>query len=90
MTNERQLNAKRKLLALIDCRPDNHALFFDSPSSHRVVACVRQRSSRERFSAKCRPVRRWTCQNREQRILGDCHAQPLPLAFSASLTAPTK
>ncbi len=32
-----------------------------------VVACVR-RSSRGRFPAKCRPVRRWTCQNREQRI----------------------
>src|SRR5205823_13545168 len=34
------------------------------------------------------PVRRWTCQNRQQRILSDFHAQPLPLAFSASTAAP--
>jgi site-specific DNA recombinase len=35
----------------------------------------------------CRTVRRWTCQNRQQRILSDFHAQPLPLAFSASTAA---
>ena len=51
-----------------------------------VVACVR-RSSRGRFPAKCRPVRRWTCQNREQRILSDFCRQPRPLAFSGSTTA---
>ena len=52
------------------------------------VACVR-RSSRvlARFPSRCRPVRRWTCQNREQRILRDFRAQPRPLAFSGSTTA---
>ena len=50
------------------------------------VACVR-RSSRGPFPAKCRPVRRWTCQNREQRILIDFCRQPRPMAFSGSTAA---
>ncbi len=37
--------------------------------------------------ARCRPVRRWTCQNREQRILSDFCRQPRPVAFSRSTDA---
>ena len=52
-------------------------------------SCLRQAFFPSTWSppSRCRPVSRWTCQNREQRILRDfCH-QPRPLVFSGSTAA---
>ena len=52
-----------------------------TPIDSRGRSCLRQA-----FFPRTR-VRRWTCQNREQRILIDFCRQPQPLAFSGSTTA---
>ena len=56
--------------------------------AHTLDSCLRQRAFFPRTSPQnVGRFGRWTCQNREQRILRDFHAQPLPLAFSASTAA---
>ena len=52
-----------------------------TPIDSRGRSCLRQA-----FFPRT-PVRRWTCQNREQRILRDFRARTRPLAFSGSTTA---